>query len=258
MRRLLTLLLALTLAPGCLVISLNPAYDGETIGWDPTLLGHWEDTEDRSSLDIERGEWKSYRLKYVHPSESGTLTAYLTSIGDERFLDVMPARGADHGSFLIPAHALFRVNLDGDRLELTPLSYDRLSEHLRSRTPLPGLDVRSEGKRRYRLRHAGAPNVAPQTAKRGRHFWRWCGICENGVEALMLKGTKPAVVKKIQPVSIHGQISLDVLFVDPDDLDGQVSLARVGPESVPRALEPGDAVDLHYMLGVVTQITRRG
>jgi hypothetical protein len=58
-------------------------------------------------------------------------------------------------------------------------------------------------------------------------------------------------------VSIHGQISLDVYFVDPEDLDGQVSLARVGPESVPRALEPGDAVDLHYMLGVVTQITRR-
>ena len=73
----------------------------------------------------------------------------------------------------------------------------------------------------------------------------------------MLKGTKPAVVKKIQPVSIHGQISLDVYFVDPDDQEGQVSLARVGPEAVPRALEPGDAVDLHYMLGVVTQITRR-
>lgn len=73
----------------------------------------------------------------------------------------------------------------------------------------------------------------------------------------MLKGTKAAVVKKIQPVSIHGQISLDVYFVDPDDLDGQVSLARMGPESVPRALEPGDSVDLHYMLGVVTQITRR-
>ena len=33
----------------------------------------------------------------------------------------------------------------------------------------------------------------------------------------MLKGTKPAIVKKIQPVSIHGQISLDISFVDPDD-----------------------------------------
>ncbi len=39
---------------------------------------------------------------------------------------------------------------------------------------------------------------------------------------------------------------------------GQVSLARVGPEAVPRALEPGDSVDLHYLVGVVTKITRRG
>jgi hypothetical protein len=73
----------------------------------------------------------------------------------------------------------------------------------------------------------------------------------------MLKGSKPGIVKKIQPVSIHGQISLDIYVVDPDDLHGQVSLARVGPEAVPKSLEVGDAVELHYLLGVVTQITRR-
>jgi hypothetical protein len=73
----------------------------------------------------------------------------------------------------------------------------------------------------------------------------------------MLKGSKSAIVKKIQPVSIHGQISLDVYVVDPDDPDGQVSLARIGPESVPKDLEPGEVVELHYLLGVITQITRR-
>ena len=72
----------------------------------------------------------------------------------------------------------------------------------------------------------------------------------------MLKGTKDALVTKVQPVSIHGQISLDVYFVDPDDPQGQVSLARIGPESVPKNLEKGDRVTLHYMLGVVTSITR--
>jgi hypothetical protein len=74
----------------------------------------------------------------------------------------------------------------------------------------------------------------------------------------MLKGTKPAIVKKIQPVSIHGQISLDVHFVDPDDPGGQVSLARLGEEAIPRGLEVGDRVELHYLMGVVTAITRRG
>jgi hypothetical protein len=72
----------------------------------------------------------------------------------------------------------------------------------------------------------------------------------------VLKGTRAAIVKKIQPVSIHGQISLDVSVVDPDDPDGQVSLARVGPEVVPGGLEAGDRVELHYLLGVVTAITR--
>lgn len=72
----------------------------------------------------------------------------------------------------------------------------------------------------------------------------------------MLKGSKRGLVKKIQPVSIHGQVSLDVYFVDPEEPDGQVSLARIGPESVPRNLEAGDVVELHYMLGVVTNITR--
>ena len=72
----------------------------------------------------------------------------------------------------------------------------------------------------------------------------------------MLKGTRRALVKKIQPVSIHGQISLDVYFADPAEPDGQVSLARLGPEAIPRNLEPGDQVELHYLLGVVTSITR--
>ncbi|HWK12366.1 MAG TPA: hypothetical protein VNR64_20050 [Vicinamibacterales bacterium] len=74
----------------------------------------------------------------------------------------------------------------------------------------------------------------------------------------MLKGTRPAIVTKIQPVSIHGQISLDVFSVDPDDPQGQVTVARIGEESVPRDLEPGDRVTLHFVLGVVTEITKQG
>ncbi len=72
----------------------------------------------------------------------------------------------------------------------------------------------------------------------------------------MLKGTREVTITKVQPVSIHGQISLDVYFLDPEDSQAQVRLARIGPESVPRDLEPGHHVRLHYMLGVVTSITK--
>jgi predicted 2-oxoglutarate/Fe(II)-dependent dioxygenase YbiX len=72
----------------------------------------------------------------------------------------------------------------------------------------------------------------------------------------VLKGTRIALVKRVQPVSIHGQISLDLFFVDPEEPDGAVSVARVGPESTPLHLEPGDLVELHYLLGAVTSVTR--
>ena len=137
---LLTIALA-TLSSGCLVLSLNPAYDESALGWDPRLVGAWTDADDKASLQIERGEWKSYRIHYVHPIETGDLTGYLTAIGDERYLDVMPSRGEDRGSFLIPVHAVLHLRLEGDRLELTPLSYDWFSEQLREGRAIPGLNV---------------------------------------------------------------------------------------------------------------------
>ena len=72
----------------------------------------------------------------------------------------------------------------------------------------------------------------------------------------MLRGTRTGVVTRIQPISIHGQISLDVFFVDPEDPESEIRHARVGDESSPRDMSPGDKVTLHYLMGIVTQITK--
>ena len=72
----------------------------------------------------------------------------------------------------------------------------------------------------------------------------------------MLRGTRTVILKRIQPVSIHGQLSLDIMYVDPEDPEGELRHARVGNESVPRDMEPGDHVTLHYLMGAVTQITK--
>jgi hypothetical protein len=72
----------------------------------------------------------------------------------------------------------------------------------------------------------------------------------------MLKGTRTAIVRRIQPVSVHGQVSLDVFWVDPEDPEEEVRHSRVGNESVPRDMEVGDTVTMHYLMGVVTQITK--
>jgi hypothetical protein len=72
----------------------------------------------------------------------------------------------------------------------------------------------------------------------------------------MLKGTRDVVLRRIQPLSIHGQISWDLYFNDVEDLDGQATVARVGPESASGRLEPGDILRLEYVLGAVVAVTR--
>jgi len=72
----------------------------------------------------------------------------------------------------------------------------------------------------------------------------------------MLKGTRDGILKKLQPVSIHGQMSLDVYFTSAEDPDGQTSVARVGSESVASNLEPGDSIQLEYLVGQVVKVSR--
>ena len=77
-----------------------------------------------------------------------------------------------------------------------------------------------------------------------------------GYDRPMLAGSREGLLRKIQPISIHGQVSWDVSYTDVDDPEGQVTTARVGPESMDRSLEPGDRIRLHYVLGAVTDVTR--
>jgi hypothetical protein len=72
----------------------------------------------------------------------------------------------------------------------------------------------------------------------------------------MLKGTRDGILKKLQPVSIHGQMSLDVYFTSAEDPDGQTSVARVGSEAVASNLEPGDSIKLEYLVGQVVKVSR--
>jgi hypothetical protein len=72
----------------------------------------------------------------------------------------------------------------------------------------------------------------------------------------VLKGTRDGLVKKLQPVSIHGQMSVDVYFTDLEDPEGQVNVARVGNEAVDSTIEPGDTIKLEYLIGQVVKVSR--
>jgi len=70
----------------------------------------------------------------------------------------------------------------------------------------------------------------------------------------MLKGSRDAVLHKLQPISIHGQLSYDVHYRFADEPDSQVSVARIGGEAIAPGLTEGDRVRLDFLVGVVIAI----
>jgi hypothetical protein len=72
----------------------------------------------------------------------------------------------------------------------------------------------------------------------------------------MLNGTRDALIRKMQPISIHGQLSYDVHYVFADEPDSQVRVARVGPEAIASGIQAGDTVTLKFVIGVVTGVER--
>lgn len=70
----------------------------------------------------------------------------------------------------------------------------------------------------------------------------------------MLKGSRAAVLRRMQPISIHGQLSYDLHYTFTDDPDEQVHVARVGGEALAPGLQTGDRVRLDFLVGVVTAV----
>ena len=72
----------------------------------------------------------------------------------------------------------------------------------------------------------------------------------------MLKGSREAVLHKLQPISIHGQLSYDVHYKFADEPDNQMRIARVGPEAIAPGVQPGERVMLDFLVGVVTGVRK--
>jgi hypothetical protein len=151
----LALVIAALASSGCLVLSLQPAYDDESIERDDSLVGVWIDEEDRVTATVERGEWRSYRVKYEHPIETGVLTVYLTTIGGQHYLDLSPVRGEDRGSFLVPVHAIVRIERTPETLVLQGLDYDRFGVAFRAHG-VPGLTLTMDQKQNVLVTDATA------------------------------------------------------------------------------------------------------
>ncbi len=130
--RLLVALLAAVSCQGCLVVSLQPVYDADTIAFEPALVGTWTSDEDHVTVTLERGEWHSYHLAFDDSGKITRLSGRLTRIGEVLLLDLTPLDGADIAPLQLPVHAVFRIVLDGDTLNIAGLDYDHFYELARA------------------------------------------------------------------------------------------------------------------------------
>ena len=130
---------------GCLVLSLQPAYDAASVVYDEALIGTWVNTEDETSATVERGEWRSYKVAYTDRFSTRAFHGNLTRIGTATWLDLTEVRGRDDGPFLLPVHGIFRVSVAGDVLSVAPLDYGwftRAIEQKPAGLPIATLDDR--------------------------------------------------------------------------------------------------------------------
>lgn len=165
-------LTALSLA-AC-VQSVNPVHTPETVVMDTTLLGTWM-APDGTLLVLGRRDSTSYRMTVVEPNgEPGRWTAWLSTLGDRRWLDARPEAlpagwGDDYRDAFLPLYSFWVVLEWGDRLRVAGVSYDSLRAVL-AETPdavahARGVDNRviltadTRALRRFLLEFAERPGV---------------------------------------------------------------------------------------------------
>jgi hypothetical protein len=128
------LLLASFASSGCLVLSLQPVYDDASVAFDEALVGQWENADDQTSANVEKAQWRSYKIIYTDHAATRTFQGNLTKIGAARYLDLTEMRGADYGPYLVPVHGVFRITLDGDTLTAADLDYEWWTAALKAKT----------------------------------------------------------------------------------------------------------------------------
>jgi len=107
----------------CLVASLHPVYDDESIVFDEGLLGTWTNEESEIGVVIERGEWRSYDIAFTDRFGTTKFTGHLTRVGPIRFLNVRPEDGLERPAYLVVSNGVLQVEIEPARVRVRELEY---------------------------------------------------------------------------------------------------------------------------------------
>ncbi len=131
-RNALSILLFVSVS-GCIPLSLHPLYTDEDLVYDPGLEGTWGEEDDR--WIFEKAGENEYTLTVLSGDDDPvTLSAHLVQLKKYQFLDLQATEVSGIGDFasfmLIPAHAIWQYERDGDTFRLRTLDYDWMNDRL--------------------------------------------------------------------------------------------------------------------------------
>jgi hypothetical protein len=122
------------------VPSVNPFYTAKDVVTDPRLPGVWQEAgKDKPEVwKFENAETNAYKLTVTEEGDkTGVFTAHLFKLGEEHFLDLMPAdcnyatnQAGLVAVAMIPGHLLVRVSQLEPNLHLAFIDPDWLKKFL--------------------------------------------------------------------------------------------------------------------------------
>ena len=132
--------LIMVLMLGCIpVSSLQPLYTDDNLIFNPEIVGTWiEDDGDSWIFQKSEKNDKAYRLTVTEDEDSLNFQVHMLKLDKYTFLDIYP-EGLNKILF-IPAHAIFRVTLEGDSLGLSFLDDNWVEENIENNT----IEIRHE------------------------------------------------------------------------------------------------------------------
>ncbi len=74
---------------------------------------------------------------------------------------------------------------------------------------------------------------------------------------LPMMGSRPGTLVSLTASSIHGQVNLTVGFHLDGEPDDQVHAGTIARESIFAGAQPGDAVELYFMMGNLISVAPR-
>ena len=119
---------------GCLVSSMQPIYDDDTIVFDEGLVGRWENREAEVSVEITRGQWRSYHVAYTDRFGTTRFTGHVTRIGPGRFLNLRPEDGLERPAFLVATNGILQIDATPSGVRVREPEYATLLERIKADT----------------------------------------------------------------------------------------------------------------------------